>query len=228
MILSFFPHQEHWLPDEEPATRLLVLRHGEVDAAWRGILYGQMDIPLSSHGRNQSRKTGEALRSHPIRAVYSSDLERASHLAGQIARHHALQPVISTHLRERSFGDWQGKTWNYIEVRYAEVLGKFLTDRFTLRVPGESENFVDVRNRVIPFVTELLHRHRGETIALCCHSGPARIIVAAAMMMPLSSIFAFDQDYCCLNVIDIHESGRTRVKCINETGHLYPADGRHP
>lgn len=227
MILSFFPHQESWLSDEEPATRFLVLRHGEVASEWRtGVLYGALDVPLSEHGKAQSRTTGEALRVHPIRAVYSSDLSRAAYLAGEVARHHALKPVLSSHLRERSFGDWQGQSWNDIEVRYPALLGEFLADRFTIRVPGSSENFVDVANRVVPFVKELLHRHRGETVAICCHSGPARLIVAAAMMLPLESLFTFDQDYCCLNVVDIYESGRTRVKCLNETAHLCPSDGR--
>jgi alpha-ribazole phosphatase len=212
-----------WKPAEGIPTRLLLLRHGEVDHEARKSLYGQLDVPLSELGVEQSRQSGEALRAFPLRAVYTSDLSRAHLLASEIARHHGLEPRVETALRERHFGHWQGKPWEVIEQTDAETLAAYNADRFTTRVPGGAENFHDVRERVIPCLRKLVARHPGEHIAITAHSGPARMIIAHALGLGIENIFSFAQDYCCLNVIDFFESGRVTVQKLNATHHL--ADG---
>jgi alpha-ribazole phosphatase len=221
MRLSLYENQQRWLsPSDDASTRLYLLRHGEVEAAWHQTMYGQMDVPLSEFGMLQSQATGQHLSHHPLHAVYSSDLARAAYLSEEIARHHGIKPRLSNHLRERKFGDWQGVTFHEVESGNSPEYRRYLDDRFTVRAPGDSENFVDVRDRVLPFLKETIERHPGESIAITCHSGPARMILGACLMLPLDGLFSFDQDYCCLNVIDIHPSGRVRVKHVNQIHHL--------
>ena len=220
MILSLHDRQALWHAEKHPATRLIVLRHGEVDLPWRGLLYGQMDVTLSPLGEAQSRATGEALASEPIAAVYTSDLSRAATLGAQIARHHGLTPIQTDALRERHFGHWQGLTWEQIGAQWPDEVAQYHSDRFTMRVPGGAENFVDVHNRVVPCLREILQHHPGKTIVITCHSGPARIIIASAMLMQLQGIFTFEQDYCCINEIDATPGGRVRVRSLNRTDHL--------
>lgn len=207
------------IPDGDP-TRLLLLRHGEVELGGKKHLYGQMDVPLTALGRLQSETTGEALRRWPIRAVYTSDLQRALYLGRQIARHHGISPCQDVRLRERKFGDWQGREWEEIEREHPELLRRYHENRMTMRVPGNSENFGDVQRRVRAFLREVLHRHAGQTIAITAHSGPLRLMLAEMMRLPLESLFTFEQDYCCLNVTAIHGDGRSRVELLNGTNHL--------
>lgn len=209
-----------WKSADGTPTRLLLVRHGEVHDSARGTLYGQRDVPLSDRGRAQSQLTGLALRRYRIHAVYSSDLIRASFVAGEIARHHGLKPILSPLLRERHFGDWQGIGWDDLERQKPEEVARYNADRFHMRVPGESENFQDVQRRVLSFQRELLARHPGQAIAVCAHSGPIRLLLAEALQMPLQALFTFDQDYCCLNAIDFFPSGRVRVALLNSVEHL--------
>lgn len=209
-----------WKPIEGIPTTLLVLRHGEVHADDARGLYGQMDVRLSDRGIDQSRRTGLALRQYPISAVYASDLIRARYLGTEIARHHGLRPQVSQLIRERHFGDWQGLPWSQVEAIYPAEAARYNRDRFTVRAPGPSESFQDVQRRVALFLREVLPRHAGRTVAIACHSGPLRIILSEALGMPLESIFSFDQDYCCLNQVDVYPTGRVRVRMVNSTEHL--------
>ncbi len=209
-----------WLPPEGKATRLLILRHGEVNAESRKALYGQLDVELSERGHAQSARTGAALSTQPIEAVYTSDLSRASILGREIARHHELEPHPDPRLRERHFGHWQGLLWEHIETTYPEELKQYSEKRHHMRVPGPSENFPDVRARLVPFLAEVLEKHRGQTVAIACHSGPARILLAEALGLPIDGIFTFEQNYCCLNAIDYFDTGRVRVQLLNDTHHL--------
>ncbi|MCC5878017.1 MAG: histidine phosphatase family protein [Candidatus Sumerlaeia bacterium] len=220
MNLTLFTSTDHWPSEGGQITRLYLLRHGEVAEEWRSRLYGQMDVPLSDFGRRQSKVTGRFLSKVRFHGIYSSTLKRASYLAEQIGETQSLKPQLSEHLRERRFGDWQGKPWDEIETMDPIGLRQYMANRFAMRAPGDSENFIDVCDRVLPYMREILRRHQGQTIAVTCHSGPARIVLAAALNMPMESLFSFDQDYCCLNIIDIHEAGRVRVKHLNLTTHL--------
>ncbi len=216
MIFSHAP----WRPAEGTPTRLLVLRHGEVDHSHHKHLYGQMDVELSPRGEEQSRRTAEYLKSCKIQAVYTSDLVRARYLASQITRSQGIQPRIDARLRERHFGDWQGLPWDEIENQYAVEIRRYWQDRFTTRVPGASENFHDVQHRVRAALSEIISSHTGQTVAITAHSGPVRIILAEALGLPLQCIFTFEQSYCCLNIIDHYLSGRVRVQVVNQTAHV--------
>ncbi len=203
-----------------PSTTLFLLRHGEVDEQSRKSLYGQLDVRLSPLGLEQSRLAGLALKKHPIRAVYSSDLYRARHLGWEVARHHGLQPSVDDRLRERHFGDWQGLAWDIIESEHAEDLERYVMNRHSMRVPGKSENFHDVRFRVLPVIREVVARHPNQHIAITAHSGTCRIILAEVLGLTLDKIFTFEQEFCCINKIEFHSDGAARVRLLNYTEHL--------
>ncbi len=82
------------------------------------------------------------------------------------------------------------------------------------RVP-EGENLIDVRDRVMPVLHEVLERHAGQEILLVAHGGVNRIILLNAIGAPLSAMFNIEQSYGCLNIIDYFADGRVTVKLLN-------------
>jgi alpha-ribazole phosphatase len=203
-------------------TRVHLLRHAEVHPEDANCLYGQADVRLSDHGARQSEEAGLWFATRKVAAVYSSDLFRARYLAEQIAQHHHLAVQTTPLLRERFFGSWQGLSWAEIETDYPAEFAEYQSSRFIMRVPGGAENFHDVGARVSEFLAGILDRHRGESIVITCHSGPARLLLTMAMNMPIESVFHFDQDYCCRNLIDYREDGSARVRLLNGLDHLGP------
>ncbi|MFM7001138.1 MAG: histidine phosphatase family protein, partial [Limnohabitans sp.] len=99
------------------ATRILAIRHGET--AWNvdTRIQGHIDIPLNDTGLQQARWLAEALAERDqVNAIYASDLSRAHVTAQTIAQ--AVGQVVTSHvgLRERHFGDFQGRTFVEIEA----------------------------------------------------------------------------------------------------------------
>ncbi len=63
-------------------TLLLLIRHGENDYVKTGKMAGRLPgVHLNERGQKQAEALGEALKVVPIKAMYSSLLERAMNAA---------------------------------------------------------------------------------------------------------------------------------------------------
>jgi probable phosphoglycerate mutase len=92
-------------------TILLLIRHGENDLAKRGVLAGRRPaVHLNDKGRKQAEELGLALGGLPIRALYSSPLERATETAAPIAKALGLRIQRAPGLIETDVGLWEGKS----------------------------------------------------------------------------------------------------------------------
>ena len=85
---------------------LLLIRHGENEYVKTGKLAGRLPgVHLNEKGQKQAQALGEALRDVPIKAIYSSPLERAMETASPIAESHKL--TIIQRIRSHGYGYWQ-------------------------------------------------------------------------------------------------------------------------
>src|SRR5574339_1193622 len=90
---------------------LLLIRHGENDYVKTSKLAGRLPgVHLNEFGQKQAQALGEALKDVPIRAIYSSPLERAMETATPIAKAIGLTIQKEKGLLETNVGDWQGKS----------------------------------------------------------------------------------------------------------------------
>ena len=88
---------------------LFVCRHGQSQWNRQGYLQGQLDSPLTALGETQMQQLAGAARQWNIGKVYSSDLGRAIHSARICAKALQVEHQIIDGLRERHFGNWQGR-----------------------------------------------------------------------------------------------------------------------
>lgn len=167
-------------------TRILAIRHGET--AWNKDtrIQGHLDIALNATGRWQAERTADALRHEALAAVYSSDLARASETAQAIAK--AQQRPLTTHpgLRERCFGEFQGRTWDELETHFPESALAWRT-RVPDFAPAGGESLLQLRERVVNTFAELAERHVGEQIAIVAHGGVLDVLYRAATQIDLQA-----------------------------------------
>ena len=170
------------------ATRILAIRHGET--AWNvdTRIQGHLDIPLNDTGLQQARWLAQTLAERdPVHAIYASDLSRAHVTAQTIAQ--ALGQTVTTHtgLRERAFGDFQGRTFAEIEAELPEhaLLWRKRAPDWT--PPGAGESLITLRERVLRTVNELAARHVGELIVLVAHGGVMDVLYRAATRLDLQA-----------------------------------------
>jgi 2,3-bisphosphoglycerate-dependent phosphoglycerate mutase len=161
------------------ATRIIAIRHGET--AWNVVarIQGRLDIGLNDTGRWQAHRVAQALAHEAISAIYASDLLRAWDTARSIANAtgRALQAHVG--LRERDFGDFQGKTFAEIETSWPEQARSW-RKRDPDWAPQGGESLLDLRQRVVQAASDLAQRHCGEQIVLVAHGGVMDVLYRAA------------------------------------------------
>ena len=161
------------------ATRIIAIRHGETD--WNVVtrIQGRLDIGLNDTGRWQAQRVAQALAHEAISAIYASDLLRAWDTARSIAN--ATGGTLQAHvgLRERDFGNFQGKTFAEIETSWPEQARSW-RKRDPDWAPQGGESLLDLRQRVVQAASDLAQRHCGEQIVLVAHGGVMDVLYRAA------------------------------------------------
>ena len=188
----------------EDRFQLILLRHGLTDWNASGKLLGRVDIGLNEQGRAQARAAADALKSFPVRAVFSSPQVRARETAGPIAD--ALGVAIETEpgLDEVWLSQaWQGKTVD--QLRDDTEMKRFLSDP-SGRSP-RIEPIEEVQGRAVAAVERFRRDRAGETVAVVSHGDPLRAIVAYYVGLPLV-------DFRRLLI----ENGSVSLLCFNPRG----------
>ena len=194
-------------------TTVYLIRHGATEGSSLKRYKGSLNVPLSEEGERQVEATSLLLRDIPLKAVYTSTLQRAIKSAEVIASHHNLAPTPIHGLRERGFGVWEGISYDEIREKYPSEFEAWADNplRFS---PMGGESTLEVKGRVIQALAEILSGHNGDAIAIVAHGGVNRIMLCEFLGIPLENIFRIEQDFACLNIIELWESGPV-VKLLN-------------
>ena len=153
-------------------TRIIAVRHGETDWNAGGRIQGLRDIPLNDKGQWQAKQAARLLADsdETVAAIYSSDLARAYQTARSIALACGIDVGTDPRLRERSFGDFEGRTFTELEQAFPQDTARWRARDASWAPPG-GETLVTLGERVRAATDELAHRHLGEQIVLVAHGG---------------------------------------------------------
>ncbi len=167
-------------------TRITAIRHGET--AWNvdTRIQGQLDIGLNAKGRWQAERAGAALAGEQIDAVYSSDLWRAYDTALSVAKPHGLPIHTDEALRERGFGEFEGKT--FVEIETALPAQALLwRQRAPDFAPAGGESLLIFRERVTQYIQALAVQNAGKHIVVVSHGGVMDVLYRAATGLDLQA-----------------------------------------
>jgi len=170
---------------QEP-TRILAIRHGET--AWNvdTRIQGHLDIPLNDTGHWQAERLGQSLAGEDIAAIYASDLSRAHETALYVGRAAGVPVVAELGLRERGFGDFEGRTFAEIEIALPDQAERW-RKRDPSFSPAGGESLLQVQERVLATVDRLAVQHPGELIVLVGHGGVMDVLYRAATRLDLQA-----------------------------------------
>src|SRR5215207_6500386 len=108
-------------------TRLILIRHGEVEDRYHRVFGGRIDMELSQRGHRQARLVAEFLTPGSLDAIYASPMLRAQQTLLPLAQHGRQAPVTYHDLREVDFGDWTGLKWDEVRERFQVSAFDWLT-----------------------------------------------------------------------------------------------------
>lgn len=163
---------------------ILLVRHGENDYIKKKRLPGRLpEIHLNEKGRRQAQAVAEKLKGAPVKAVYSSPLERALETAEPIAQALGLAVTPRPGLIEVDIGEWQGETLG--RLRRQKLWKAVQAAPSRLRFPG-GETFAEAQNRIVAEIEVLCRLHDAKDIFVCVsHADPIRLAVAYYLGLPL-------------------------------------------
>jgi probable phosphoglycerate mutase len=204
-----------------PITRLYLVRHGETLANREYRYIGTRDDPLSTLGGVQAHQLADALSELPIRAVYSSPLQRTYRTALPIAARHNLEVQQVEDLRECNFGQWEGLSKADVLERSQEDRQRYLEWVYDTSItPPGGESFENLQQRVVAVVENLAQAHQDQAIVLVSHVGPIKVLLGAALAAPLASAFRIFLDPATISVIDWRDASYATIRLVNSHAHL--------
>lgn len=199
-------------------AKLFLVRHGDTAANSRRRYWGRTDVALSDAGKEQAAALAERLAGEKLRAVYSSDLERASFTAAAIAARHRLPVTIRPELREIDFGELEGMTFDEIARDYPDVAGSLSRRERRFQFPG-GESFSALQRRLKRFERYLAGYGPEDNIVVVAHSGALRTLTCLLLKLGTKHRWQFRLDMAGLCIIDTYPQGGILTRW-NDTGHL--------
>jgi broad specificity phosphatase PhoE len=152
-------------------TRVLLMRHADVENPQK-VIYGHLPgFYLSASGRAQAAAVGQSLRDRGIRRIVHSPLERARETA-EIVNAQLPEPlplIPEPALREAEFGRYlQGVPRWQVPIRRP---GFFLHKLRRGTLAGD-ESIEELGRRVLGVVDRVAREHPGEVSLLVSHADP--------------------------------------------------------
>jgi len=193
----------------------LLIRHAEVEARYQGVFGGQIDMGLSPRGHEQAAALAGCLRRKAVSAIYASPMKRVQQTLAPWLVNGVRGPVVLPDLREVDFGDWTGLDFREVHARFGVSAWEWLDQLESGAMPN-AETAVTFRARVEPCLRQVIREHPGQQVAIACHGGVIRMILAILLAMPLPRTGAFQIEYASLTQVALRPE-QTELQLLNFT-----------
>lgn len=172
------------------ARRLILIRHGQVEARFVGRFVGSTDAALSPTGLRQAEQLAAWLAQQRPGACFCSPLRRCTETARAAVAGLSLQPQVDPDLRETDFGAWEGLSFADIAGRDAAAVDRWARFESGFRFPG-GESIADFTSR-IGAAADRMAASSAETVVAFTHGGVIRFMLCALLRLDPRSYAAFE------------------------------------
>jgi broad specificity phosphatase PhoE len=200
-------------------TRVFLVRHGATALTAEDRFAGSTDVPLSDDGRRQVASLAERLKGETLDAIYASPMARTMETALILGAPHALAPIGAPELREIDYGRWEGLSRTEVETRFQAEYAIWEEDPFTI-APADGESGLNVLNRALPMMRQIVERHRHRSVMVISHKGTNRLLISSLLGFDIRGYRdRLDQSPAALNILDFMNEVRPRLRLFNDVSH---------
>ncbi len=184
----------------------MLIRHGETDFNKKKRIPGRLpDIHLNKNGRLQAQALAEHLASAPIKAIYSSPLDRTMETAQPLADVLRLEIHPEPGLLETDSGDWQG--WTIKKIRQQKTWQVVQQHPALFRFPG-GEAINDCQHRMVQVFESLRLQYQPQDLLACfSHADPIKQAIAYYLGLPLDAFQRLSIDLASVSVLAVSDAG---------------------
>ena len=156
-------------------TTFFLVRHGVTSHTGHKLTGRIPGVHLTEEGRAQADAAADALERVPLKAIYSSPIDRAMETAQPIAERHKLTIRKARGLGEVEFGKWSNRSFKTLNKKklWATV------QRFPsgARFP-DGESFPEVQARAVGEMERLRRVHPRQAICCVSHADVIKLVAA--------------------------------------------------
>jgi len=184
-------------------TQLYFIRHGEVEEQYHKVFGGsRIDMALSPLGVQQGEAVANWLKDTKIDKIYASPMRRVQQTLAPSAKQRSMEPELMPGLREIDFGDWTGHRWDEVQSKFGVSAFDWLEIIESNGIPN-GESVEDIRSRVQESLIRIVHAHPRQKVAVFCHGGIIRVMIALLLEWPLALLAHFNIDYGSISVVEL-------------------------
>lgn len=169
------------LMENKTSTTIYIIRHGSTEHNEKQIFQGHSDVSgnyLSDAGRAEVLNYLKPFEGVNIDVIFSSDLSRARQTAEIFAASLKKDIDVSPLLRGKKMGQFEGVKVSEYREKNKTALERFKTlpeiMQWRHRVAEDVESNEEVLNRLMLFLRETVHEHKGRNILIVTHGGAIR------------------------------------------------------
>jgi broad specificity phosphatase PhoE len=192
-----------------------MIRHAEVEARYKGVFGGRIDMDLSPRGHEQAAALAKYLHQQTFDALYASPMKRVQQTLAPLAVNGVPKPVILPDLREVDFGDWTGLGWDEVQAKF-QISAFAWLEQLECGGIANAECAETLRERLEPCLRQIVADHAGQRVVIACHGGVIRMFLAMLLVLPLSKMSAFEIDYASLTQVAMFPD-KARLQLANFT-----------
>ncbi len=166
------------------SLNIYFLRHGETTYSLTGGYCGIIDTDLTPEGAEMAQAFAQAYQSVPWTAVYCSPMGRTVATAKPLCEAIGLEMELREGLKEMSYGQWEGKTPEWVKEHYLEDYIHWMTEP-AWNPPTGGETAVQVASRASLVISEIESKYSDGNILVVSHKSTIRIILCSLLGIDL-------------------------------------------
>ena len=181
-------------------TTIMMIRHGDNDYVGKRLAGRLADVHLNDHGQKQAKIAWVIiLHKLPIKAIYSSPLERAHETARPLSDVLNIPITINQNLTEIDYGTWQGQKLEDLQKK--PVWQDLMNDATGFKFPqGESLN--QARERAVGVIQQMAKKHPEDTLIACfTHADIIRLCISTFLNMHINDYHRLEVNTGSISIV---------------------------
>jgi probable phosphomutase (TIGR03848 family) len=195
---------------------ILLVRHGQNEWVSKNRLAGWTPgVHLDEQGKDEVKLLSERLAHLPIKAIYSSPLERCLETAAAIALPLNLETMELDAVGEVRYGKWEGKKIKKLSKKRSWSAVQHYPSRF--RFP-DGEALRTVQQRAVDAIESLAQKHREELIVVVSHADVIKLLLAHYLGMHIDLFQRIGLSPASVSILALMKNGPVRILRMNDNG----------
>jgi probable phosphomutase (TIGR03848 family) len=156
-------------------TVFLLVRHAVTSHTGHKLTGWAPGVHLSDDGRAQAEAVADHLAKAPIKAIYSSPIDRTLETAQAIATKHRMDVQVLDDIGEVRYGTWTNRSLK--SLSRTKLWGKVQRFPSAARFP-QGETLFEVQSRAIAELERIQARHAKQMVCVVSHADVIKLVVA--------------------------------------------------